>query len=298
MDSGKNLRIGLVQHSCTEKRIENLERSVGGIRQAAADGAKLVLLQELHGSVYFCQNEETKTFDLAEPVPGPTSELLGKLARELGIVIVGSVFEKGAAGVFHNTAVVLNPDGNLAGIYRKTHIPDDPGYAEKYYFTPGDLGIHAIDTPVGRLGVLVCWDQWYPEAARLMALDGAQLLLYPSAIGWDAGDDADEKERQLEAWITVQRGHAIANQLPVICCNRPGTEWAADDSGSNIEFWGSSFACGPQGEMLARAANTDQVLLANVDLGRNEELRRVWPFFRDRRTDLYGELAKPRRKHK
>lgn len=298
MDSGKNLRIGLVQHSCTEKRIENLERSVGGIRQAAADGAKLVLLQELHGSVYFCQNEETKTFDLAEPVPGPTSELLGKIARELGIVIVGSVFEKGAAGVFHNTAVVLNPDGNLAGIYRKTHIPDDPGYAEKYYFTPGDLGIHAIDTPVGRLGVLVCWDQWYPEAARLMALDGAQLLLYPSAIGWDAGDDADEKERQLEAWITVQRGHAIANQLPVICCNRPGTEWAADDSGSNIEFWGSSFACGPQGEMLARAANADQVLLANVDLGRNEELRRVWPFFRDRRTDLYGELAKPRRKHK
>lgn len=298
MDSGKNLRIGLVQHSCTEKRIENLERSVAGIRQAAADGAKLVLLQELHGSVYFCQKEETKTFDLAEPVPGPTSELLGKIARELGIVIVGSVFEKGAAGVFHNTAVVLNPDGNLAGIYRKTHIPDDPGYAEKYYFTPGDLGIHAIDTPVGRLGVLVCWDQWYPEAARLMALDGAQLLLYPSAIGWDAGDDADEKERQLEAWITVQRGHAIANQLPVICCNRPGTEWAADDSGSNIEFWGSSFACGPQGEMLARAANTDQVLLANVDLGRNEELRRVWPFFRDRRTDLYGELAKPRRKHK
>ena len=298
MDSGKNLRIGLVQHSCTENRIENLERSVAGIRQAAADGAKLVLLQELHGSVYFCQNEETKTFDLAEPVPGATSELLGKLARELGIVIVGSVFEKGAAGVFHNTAVVLNPDGNLAGIYRKTHIPDDPGYSEKFYFTPGDLGIHAIDTPVGRLGVLVCWDQWYPEAARLMALDGAQLLLYPSAIGWDADDDADEKERQLEAWITVQRGHAIANQLPVICCNRPGTEWAADDFGSNIEFWGSSFACGPQGEMLARAANADQVLLANVDLGRNEELRRVWPFFRDRRTDLYGELAKPRRKHK
>ncbi|MCH8959673.1 MAG: carbon-nitrogen hydrolase [Proteobacteria bacterium] len=298
MDSGKNLRIGLVQHSCTENRIENLERSVAGIRQAAADGAKLVLLQELHGSVYFCQKEETKTFDLAEPVPGPTSELLGKLARELGIVIVGSVFEKGAAGVFHNTAVVLNPDGNLAGIYRKTHIPDDPGYAEKFYFTPGDLGIHAIDTPVGRLGVLVCWDQWYPEAARLMALDGAQLLLYPSAIGWDAGDDADEKERQLEAWITVQRGHAIANQLPVICCNRPGTEWAADDSGSNIEFWGSSFACGPQGEMLARAANTDQVLLANVDLGRNEELDRVWPFFRDRRTDLYGDLVKRRRVHK
>ncbi len=297
MNSGKNLRIGLVQHGCTEKRIENLERSVDGIRRAVADGAKLVLLQELHGSVYFCQDEETKSFELAEPVPGPTSELLGKLARELGIVIVGSVFEKGAAGLFHNTAVVLNPAGNLAGIYRKTHIPDDPGYAEKFYFTPGDLGIHAIDTPVGRLGVLVCWDQWYPEAARLMALDGAQLLLYPSAIGWDAGDNADEKERQLEAWITVQRGHAIANQLPVICCNRPGTEWAAGDSGSNIEFWGSSFACGPQGEMLARAANADQVLLANVDLGRNEELRRVWPFFRDRRTDLYGELAKARRKH-
>ncbi|MCH7894630.1 MAG: carbon-nitrogen hydrolase [Proteobacteria bacterium] len=298
MNSGKNLRIGLVQHGCTEKRIENLERSVDGIRRAVADGAKLVLLQELHGSVYFCQNEETKTFDLAEPVPGPTSELLGKLARELGIVIVGSVFEKGAAGLFHNTAVVLNPAGNLAGIYRKTHIPDDPGYAEKFYFTPGDLGIHAIDTPVGRLGVLVCWDQWYPEAARLMALDGAQLLLYPSAIGWDASDQADEKERQLEAWVTVQRGHAIANQLPLLCCNRPGTEWAADDSGSNIEFWGSSFVCGPQGEMLARAANADQVLLANVDLGRNEELDRVWPFFRDRRTDLYGDLVKRRRVHK
>lgn len=298
MNNGKHLTVGLVQHACTASRKENLERSQEGIRQAAADGAALVLLQELHSSVYFCQTEDTRAFDLAETVPGPTSDLLGELARELGIVIVGSVFEKGTAGLFHNTAVVLNPAGRLAGSYRKTHIPDDPGYSEKFYFTPGDLGIHAIDTPVGRLGVLVCWDQWYPEAARLMALDGAQLLLYPSAIGWDASDKTDEKERQLEAWVTVQRGHAIANQLPLLCCNRTGTEWAADDSAANIEFWGSSFACGPQGEMLARAASADQVLLADVDLGRNQELDRVWPFFRDRRRDLYGGLVKRRRENK
>ncbi|MCZ6911629.1 MAG: carbon-nitrogen hydrolase [Proteobacteria bacterium] len=297
MNTGKNLRVGIVQHSCTISRNENLERSLDGIRLAASDGARLVLLQELHSTVYFCQNEETKSFALAEPVPGPTSGLLGDLARELGIVIVGSVFEKRADGLFHDTAVVLNPDGELAGIYRKTHIPDDPGYAEKFYFTPGDLGIHAIETPVGRLGVLVCWDQWYPEAARLMALDGAQLLLYPSAIGWDPNDTTDEKERQLQAWITVQRGHAIANHLPVLCCNRCGTEPAADSSRSEIEFWGSSFACGPQGEMLGQAGSAEQALIVDLDLGRCEELRCTWPFFRDRRIDLYGDLAKGYREH-
>ena len=297
MNAIKNLRIGLVQHSCTVSRSENLERSLSGIRLAAADGARLVVLQELHSSIYFCQSEETKVFDLAEPVPGPTSELLGNLARELGIVIVGSVFEKRKVGLFHNTAVVLNPDGQLAGIYRKTHIPDDPGYAEKFYFTPGDLGIHAIETPVGRLGVLVCWDQWYPEAARLMALDGAQLLLYPSAIGWDSSDTTDEKERQIQAWITIQRGHAIANHLPVLCCNRCGTEPAVSNFCSQIEFWGSSFACGPQGEMLGRAGTAEQVLIVDLDLSRREVLSRSWPFLRDRRVDLYGDLAKRYRGH-
>jgi N-carbamoylputrescine amidase len=297
MKTGKNLRIGLVQHSCTVSRNENLERSLAGIRQAAAEGARLVLLQELHSFVYFCQSEDPKTFDLAEPVPGPTSKLLGNLARELGIVIVGSLFEKRADGLFHNTAVVLNPDGELAGIYRKTHIPDDPGYAEKFYFTPGDLGIHAIETPVGRLGILVCWDQWYPEAARLMALDGAQLLLYPSAIGWEPNDTEDEKERQLQAWITIQRGHAIANHVPVICCNRCGMETTAESPRSEIEFWGSSFACGPQGEMLGQAGNAEQVLIVDLDLGRREELRRTWPFLRDRRVDLYGDLAKRHREY-
>ncbi len=297
MKTGKNLRIGLVQHGCTNSRNQNLERSLDGIRQAAAKGARLVLLQELHCYVYFCQSEDEKTFDLAEPVPGPTSELLGNLARELGIVIIGSLFEKRAAGLFHNTAVVLNPDGELAGIYRKTHIPDDPGYAEKFYFTPGDLGIHAIETSVGRLGILVCWDQWYPEAARLLALDGAQLLLYPSAIGWEPSDKEDEKDRQLQAWITVQRGHAIANHLPVICCNRCGTETTAASSRSEIEFWGSSFACGPQGEMLGQAGNAEQVLIVDLDLDRREELRRTWPFLRDRRVDLYGDLAKRHREY-
>ena len=297
MNTTKNLRIGLVQHSCAASRSENLERSLSGIRLAAADGARLVVLQELHSSIYFCQSEETKVFDLAEPVPGPTSELLGNLARELDIVIVGSVFEKRKVGLFHNTAVVLNPDGQLAGIYRKTHIPDDPGYAEKFYFTPGDLGIHAIETPVGRLGVLVCWDQWYPEAARLMALDGAQLLLYPSAIGWDSSDTTDEKERQIQAWITIQRGHAIANHLPVLCCNRCGTEPAVSNFRSQIEFWGSSFACGPQGEMLGRAGTAEQVLIVDLDLSRREVLSRSWPFLRDRRVDLYGDLAKRYRGH-
>ncbi len=303
MNTSKQLVAGLVQHACNASRNENLERSQAGIRQAAAAGARLVLLQELHASVYFCQTEDPQIFALAETVPGPTTDYLGSLASELGIVIVGSVFEKDTSGAFYNTAVVLNPDGKLAGSYRKTHIPDDPGYSEKFYFSPGNRGIKAIDTPVGRLGVLVCWDQWYPEAARLMALDGAQLLLYPSALGWDAGDIANERDQQLEAWITIQRGHAIANQLPVLCCNRTGTEMApsdsgADDSGADIEFWGSSFACGPQGEMLARAGKADQVLLADIDLGRSAELGRVWPFFRDRRTDLYTDLVRPSRKRK
>jgi N-carbamoylputrescine amidase len=298
VNTSKHLAVGLVQHGCNTNRDENLARSQAGIRQAAAAGARLVLLQELHASVYFCQTEDPQVFEMAETVPGPTTGYLGSLARELGIVIVGSVFETDTTGAFYNTAVVLNPDGTLAGSYRKTHIPDDPGYSEKFYFTPGNRGIKAIDTPVGRLGVLICWDQWYPEAARLMALDGAQLLLYPSALGWDAGDIADERDQQLEAWITVQRGHAIANQLPVLCCNRTGTEMAPGDSCADIEFWGSSFACGPQGEMLVRAGKADQVLLADIDLGRSAELDRVWPFFRDRRTDLYTGLVKPSRKRK
>jgi N-carbamoylputrescine amidase len=294
MGTGQMLRAGFVQHACSEDRNENLRRSLDGLQTAAAAGAQLVLLQELHATAYFCQTENDAAFGLAEEVPGATTAVLAEAARELNIVIVGSVFERRAAGLYHNTAVVLNPDGEVAGIYRKTHIPDDPGYAEKFYFTPGDLGIHAIDTAVGRLGVLVCWDQWYPEAARMMALDGAQLLLYPTAIGWDSADDDAEQKRQLEAWTTVQRGHAIANQLPVLCCNRTGREQAADGSGSAINFWGSSFACGPQGEMLAQAASDSAAaLVTDLDLGRRDDLRRIWPFFRDRRIDLYPDLARP-----
>jgi N-carbamoylputrescine amidase len=290
--SDKILRAGLVQHACGEDRAANLERSAMGIRDAVAAGAKVVLLQELHASRYFCQTEDMTAFDLAETVPGPTTETLSRLARELAVVIVGSVFEKRAAGLFHNTAVVIDADGTLAGKYRKTHIPDDPGYSEKYYFTPGDLGLHPVDTSVGRLGVLVCWDQWYPEAARLMALAGAEILLYPTAIGYDSADGDDEQQRQLDAWTTVQRGHAVANHLPVLACNRVGVEKASDGKGS-IRFWGNSFACGPQGEMLKRAGGqNDEVLICDLDLSRGPALRRIWPFLRDRRIDLYSDLTR------
>ncbi len=287
-----SLKIGLVQQACSEDRNHNLAASVAGIRAAQARGAQLVLLQELHTGVYFCQTEDTQRFDQAEPVPGPTTDTLGALAQELGIVIVASLFERRAAGLYHNTAVVLDSDGRIAGCYRKMHIPDDPGFYEKFYFTPGDLGFQPIDTSVGRLGVLVCWDQWYPEAARLMALNGAELLLYPTAIGWDPRDSDAEKSRQRDAWITIQRAHAIANGLPVIACNRVGLESDPSAASAGIQFWGSSFVAGPQGEILAEAGNDPSVLVADIDLGRCEPVRRIWPFLRDRRIDAYADLLK------
>jgi N-carbamoylputrescine amidase len=290
------LRVGLVQQAGVEDRLANLRQSEAGIREAAARGARLVLLQELHASLYFCQHESTALFDLAEPIPGPSCERLGALARELDLVIVGSLFEKRAAGLYHNTAVVLERDGRLAGSYRKMHIPDDPGYYEKFYFTPGDAtgpGFTPVATSVGKLGLLVCWDQWYPEAARLMALAGADLLLYPTAIGWNPQDDAAEQARQREAWITIQRAHAIANGLPVLVANRTGFEPDPSHQTAGAQFWGSSFVAGPQGEILAQAAaERAEVLVADVDLARSEDVRRWWPFLRDRRVDAYADLAR------
>ena len=288
-----HLKVGLVQQACSEDRSHNLAASMDGVRSAHARGAQLVLLQELHTGVYFCQTEDTQRFDQAEALPGPSSDALGALARELGVVIVASVFERRAAGLYHNTAVVLDTDGRIAGTYRKMHIPDDPGFHEKFYFTPGDLGFQPIDTAFGRLGVLVCWDQWYPEAARLMALNGADLLLYPTAIGWDPRDSDAEKTRQRDAWITVQRAHAVTNGLPVLVCNRIGFEPAPPLAGPGIQFWGSSFIAGPQGEILAEASIDDAtVLVADIDLGRSEQVRRIWPFLRDRRIDAYADLLK------
>lgn len=287
------LTVGLVQESCTADRAANLARMITGVRAAAAQGARLILLQELHNSLYFCQTEDTQQFDLAEAIPGPSTEALGKVAAELGVVIVASLFERRAAGLYHNTAVVLDSNGRIAGKYRKMHIPDDPGYYEKFYFTPGDLGFEPIQTSVGKLGVLVCWDQWYPEAARLMALAGADLLLYPTAIGWDPRDDEAERKRQRDAWITIQRAHAVANGVPVLVCNRTGHE--ADPSGQSQGslFWGSSFVAGPQGEILAQA-DTDKadVLVVAVDLKRGEQVRRIWPYLRDRRIDAYTDLTR------
>jgi N-carbamoylputrescine amidase len=291
--SERILPVALVQHRCSNSRDTNLENTIAGIREAAAKGARLVLLQELHTSLYFCQVEDTAQFDLAEPIPGPTTDLLGKLAAELQLVIVASLFERRAPGLYHNTAVIFDSDGSIAGKYRKMHIPDDPGYYEKFYFTPGDLGFQPIDTSVGRLGVLVCWDQWYPEAARLMALAGAELLLYPTAIGWDPRDPEDEQSRQREAWITVQRGHAVANGLPLLACNRTGHE--ADPSGQSegAQFWGSSFVAGPQGEFLAQAGTDEEtVLLCEINMSRSEGVRRIWPFLRDRRIDAYAEITR------
>ncbi|MEO6697095.1 MAG: carbon-nitrogen hydrolase [Gammaproteobacteria bacterium] len=290
--NNKTLKIGLLQQACTADRAANLAVTTAMIREAAAQGAKLVVLQELHTSLYFCQVEDVRNFDLAESIPGPTTEQLAKLAAELKVVIVASLFERRAPGVSHNTAVVLEADGALAGKYRKMHIPDDPGYHEKFYFTPGDLGFTPIKTSVGSLGILVCWDQWYPEAARLMALAGADILVYPTAIGWDPRDDAAEQGRQLDAWITVQRAHAIANGLPLVACNRTGLE--ADPSGhsAGIQFWGSSFVAGPQGEMLACAsADSPAVLVTELDLTRSEQVRRIWPYLRDRRIDAYQAIT-------
>jgi N-carbamoylputrescine amidase len=274
-------------------RNANLAAIEAGAEHAAAAGASLLLLQELHNGPYFCQHEQVDEFDRAEPIPGPSSERIGALARRLGLVIVASLFERRAAGLYHNTAVVFERDGALLGRYRKMHIPDDPGFLEKFYFTPGDLGFHPIDTSVGRLGVLVCWDQWYPEGARLMALAGADLLLYPTAIGWDPRDTAEEKARQREAWITVQRAHAVANGLPVLAVNRVGFEPSPVDATQGIQFWGSSFVAGPQGEFLAQAgAEAPELLLATIDRARSEAVRRIWPFLRDRRIDAYGDLLK------
>lgn len=283
----QDLPIAIVQHTCGTDTHANLAASIEGIRNAAANGARLVLLPELHTTPYFCRTQDVAHFDLAEKIPGPTTERLGAVAAETGVVVVGSVFEHRAPGIAHNTAVVLDTDGQLAGCYRKMHIPDDPGYHEKFYFTPGDTGFTPIDTSIGRLGVLVCWDQWFPEAARLMALAGAEMLLYPSAIGWDDADDADEKNRQLDAWRTVQRGHAIANHLPLLASNRVGQEGADDN---RIEFWGGSFAAGPQGEILAEGDSSPQLIETNLPFARSEPLRRIWPFFRDRRTDAYDGL--------
>ena len=289
----------MIQQQNTADLDANLARSMDKIREAAAQGAQLVMLQELHRSLYFCQSEDTAMFDLAETVPGPSTDALGALARELQVVIVASLFEKRATGLYHNTAVVLESDGHLAGLYRKMHIPDDPGFYEKFYFTPGDATFNAghsgftpIRTSVGKLGVLVCWDQWYPEAARLMALAGADLLLYPTAIGWDRSDDPEEQNRQLDAWITVQRAHAVANGLPVLVANRTGFEPGPDGNGG-IDFWGNSFVCGPQGEYLARAdRDQEQTLVVDLDMARSEEVRRIWPYLRDRRVDAYQDLTK------
>ncbi|MGB1580443.1 MAG: carbon-nitrogen hydrolase [Nevskiales bacterium] len=287
----RTIRVALHQHACRADLSENRDSIEAGIRAAAAQGAQLVLLQELHNSPYFCQQEDPAVFDLAEPVPGPSTQWLGGLAAELNIVIVGSLFEKRAAGLFHNTAVVLDSNGELAGCYRKMHIPDDPGYYEKFYFTPGDLGFEPIDTSLGRLGVLVCWDQWFPEAARLMSLAGAELLLYPTAIGWDPQDDEAEQQRQLNAWQTSQRAHAIHNGLPVLSCNRVGHE-PDPGGGPGSQFWGHSFVCGPQGEVISQAGTQDELLLVDIDLAGSERTRRIWPFLRDRRIDDYADLLK------
>lgn len=287
------MKIGLIQQHNTSDLKNNVERLQQKVRECASKGAQLVVLQELHNGLYFCQEEDVNQFDLAETIPGPSTESFGALAKELGVVIVLSLFEKRAVGLYHNTAVVLEKDGTIAGKYRKMHIPDDPAYYEKFYFTPGDLGFNPIQTSVGKLGVLVCWDQWYPEAARLMALAGADLLIYPTAIGWESTDSEAEKERQKNAWVISQRGHAVANGLPVVSVNRVGYE--ADPSGvtNGITFWGNSFVAGPQGEMLAQFSNTEEeVKVVEVSLERSEDVRRIWPFLRDRRIDAYGEILR------
>ena len=283
----------LIQQSCSGDRKANLEKTAGMIRQAAASGAGLIVLQELHAGLYFCQVEDPALFDQAEAIPGENSRTLGALAKELGVVIVSSLFERRAAGLYHNTAVVFEKDGSIAGTYRKMHIPDDPGFYEKFYFTPGDPGFNPIRTSLGNLGVLVCWDQWYPEAARLMALAGADLLIYPTAIGWDPVDSEAEQARQRDAWITVQRGHAVANGLPLLAVNRVGFEPNPQHSKTGIQFWGGSFAAGPQGEILAQASrDREEVLVVEIDMARSEQVRRIWPFLRDRRIDAYGDLLK------
>ena len=286
------LIVTAVQQPCNADRQTNLDFSIAQIRAAAALNADLVVLPELHLDPYFCQNEDHQTFDLAQPIPGSTTAILAEVAREANIVIVSTIFEERAPGLYHNTAVVFDKDGSITGKYRKMHIPDDPGFYEKYYFTPGDLGFTPIETSIGKLGVLICWDQWYPEAARLMALAGAEILIYPTAIGWDAEDTAEEQQRQLNAWITIQRAHAVANGIPVISCNRIGFE-KAPDSDAGIQFWGNSFIAGPQGEFIEQAdATENRLLIAMLDSARSERVRRIWPFLRDRRIDAFGDITK------
>lgn len=289
----RELKIGILQQHNIADTKKNIERLAENITDLAQRGAELVVLQELHNSLYFCQTEDVNNFDLAEPIPGPSTDFYGELARKLGIVLVTSLFEKRAAGLYHNTAVVIEKDGTIAGKYRKMHIPDDPAYYEKFYFTPGDIGFHPIDTSVGRLGVLVCWDQWYPEAARLMALQGAEMLIYPTAIGYESSDTEAEQQRQREAWTTVMRGHAVANGLPVVAVNRVGHEADPSQQTGGIQFWGSSFVAGSQGELLYRASdNKEESAILNIDLDHSEQVRRWWPFLRDRRIDEYKAITK------
>jgi len=287
------MKVGIVQQSNTGDKAANIAKSLKGIAECKAQGAELVVLQELHCGLYFCQAEETEQFELAEPIPGESSRIFADAAKQYGVVLVTSLFEKRAPGLYHNTSVVFEKDGSVAGVYRKMHIPDDPAYYEKFYFTPGDIGFKPIQTSVGKLGVLVCWDQWYPEAARLMALAGAEMLIYPTAIGWESTDSAEEKNRQFTAWQTVQRGHAVANGLPVIAVNRTGHEpdWTGVTNG--IQFWGQSFVAGPQGEIIFSAPSDAEInTVIDIDKKRTEEVRRIWPFLRDRRIDAYGEILK------
>ena len=289
----KKIKVGLIQQSNTNDIHANMQQLKANIEDCASKGAQLVVLQELHNSLYFCQTEDTRLFDLAESIPGPSTRFFGDIARSLGIVLVTSLFEKRAPGLYHNTAVVFDTDGNISGKYRKMHIPDDPAYYEKFYFTPGDLGFEPIQTSIGKLGVLVCWDQWYPEAARLMALKGADILIYPTAIGWESSDTEDEKNRQRDAWIISQRGHAVANGLPVVSVNRTGYEPDPSGQTGGIRFWGSSFVAGPQGEFLVQASDSqEENLIVEIDLNRSENVRRWWPFLRDRRIDEYGNIIK------
>lgn len=287
------MKVGLIQQKNSADIEANIRKLQANIRIAAQQGAELVVLQELHNGLYFCQTENTELFNQAEPIPGPSTKSFGRLAKELGVVIVLSLFERRAPGLYHNTAVVLEKDGTIAGKYRKMHIPDDPAYYEKFYFTPGDLGFEPIDTSVGRLGVLVCWDQWYPEAARLMAMRGAEMLIYPTAIGWESSDTDEEKRRQLGAWITVQRGHAVANGIPVITVNRTGHEPDPSGQTNGIQFWGNSFVAGPQGELLTEfTQDKEEIRVVEIDKSRSEQVRRWWPFFRDRRIDAFDGLTK------
>ena len=287
------MKTGIVQQANTADRRANIDKLKAGIRVCARQGAELIVLQELHNGLYFCQTEDPANFDLAETIPGPSTEEFGQLAKELGVVLVLSLFEKRMPGLHHNTAVVMEKDGSIAGKYRKMHIPDDPAYYEKFYFAPGDLGFNPIQTSVGKLGVLVCWDQWYPEAARLMALAGADVLIYPTAIGWESTDTDDEKARQREAWLIAQRAHAIANGVPVVSVNRTGYEKDPSGATNGIQFWGSSFVAGPQGEFLDQAStDKEEARVVDIKLSRTEEVRRIWPFFRDRRIDAFADLTK------